>query len=295
MASAASALIGSETASSPAGRPSTATNIAVRPSARSVSARAASGAGSTPAEAIIAALPSATRRPETTPRTPSPVTASKSVAASTGAPRLRAPATTASASGCSEARSSAAASPSRLRSSKPGSRLDVGQRRPPLGQRPRLVDHQRVDPGEALQRLGVADEHARPRTAAGGRHDRHRRRQPERAGTGDDQHRDRRHQRIGKRRRRTEQQPADEGEHGDEHHRRHEIGRHAVGQPLDRRPAALRLGDHGDDLSQHGLGAHLLRPHDQAAIAVERAAGQAVARTLVDRQRLPGDHRFVDR
>ena len=57
-----------------------------------------------------------------------------------------------------------------------------------FGQRAGLVDHQRVDLLHALQRLGVLDQHAGLRAAADADHDRHRRREPERAGAGDDQH-----------------------------------------------------------------------------------------------------------
>ena len=71
-------------------------------------------------------------------------------------------------------------------------RHDVGQHRPALGQRAGLVDDQRVDVGQPLERLRVADQHAGLRAAPGRGHDRHRRREPERAGTGDDQHRNRR-------------------------------------------------------------------------------------------------------
>ena len=42
---------------------------------------------------------------------------------------------------------------------------------------------------QPLDRLGVAEQHARLRGPAGRDHDRHRRREPERAGAGDDQHR----------------------------------------------------------------------------------------------------------
>ena len=73
-----------------------------------------------------------------------------------------------------------------------------------------------------LQRLGVADQHAGLRAAPGRGHDRDRRREAERAGAGDDQHRDRRDQRVGERRRRAPERPGDEGEDGDGDHRRHE-------------------------------------------------------------------------
>ena len=150
-------------------------------------------AASTPRSAIIAALPSATRRPFTVPVTPLPVTASKSVAARDR--RAALPRRLRRSPRPADARNRApalAASASSRPSSKSFGRDHVGQLRPALGQRAGLVDDQRVDMGEALQRLGVLDQHAGLRAAAGRRHDRHRRRQAQRAGTGDDQHRDRR-------------------------------------------------------------------------------------------------------
>ena len=43
-------------------------------------------------------------------------------------------------------------------------------------------------------------------------------------------------------------------------HGRNEVGRDHVGQPLDRRAAALRLADHADDLGQQRLGSRRARP-----------------------------------
>ena len=65
------------------------------------------------------------------------------------------------------------------------------ERRPALGQRAGLVDDQGVDLAQVLDRGGVAEQHAIRRAAAGGDHDRHRRGQAERTGAGDDQHRHR--------------------------------------------------------------------------------------------------------
>ncbi len=71
-----------------------------------------------------------------------------------------------------------------------GSRVDradrdhVDQAWPAFGQGAGLVDHQRIDPLHQLQRLGVADQHAGLRATPGADHDRHRGREPERAGTG---------------------------------------------------------------------------------------------------------------
>ena len=89
--------------------------------------------------------------------------------------------------------------------------------------------------------------------------------------------------------------PDDESDDRDQHHGRHEPCRDAVGQPLDRRARALRLGDHLDDAGEHGFGADLFGSHHQRAVLVERAGDQPVAVGLLDRHGLAGEHRFVDR
>ena len=148
-----------------------------------------------------------------------------------------------------------------------------------LGQRAGLVDDQRVDLLQPLQRLGVLDQHAQPGAAADADHDRHRRGQAQRAGAGDDQHRHGGDQAVGEATGSGPQQPpGDERERGDRDHGRHEPARDLVGQPLDRRPPALRLGDHLDDPRQQRLRADLLRAHDEAAAAVHRAADDLGAR-----------------
>ena len=59
-----------------------------------------------------------------------------------------------------------------------------------LRERAGLVERQGVDFLQRLQRFGVLDENAGACAASGADHDRHRRRQPERARASDDQHRD---------------------------------------------------------------------------------------------------------
>ena len=76
-------------------------------------------------------------------------------------------------------------------------------------------------------------------------------------------------------------------------HGRNEPRRDHVGQPLDRRPRALRFAHHADDLREHVSAADALRPHHEAAGAVDRAAGDLAAGRLFHGHRLAGDHRFV--
>ena len=142
-------------------------------------------------------------------------------------------------------------------------RLDGGDRRSPLGEGAGLVDHKGVDLLEALEGFGVLDKHALAGASADADHNGHGRRQAERAGACDDQHRHRRHQSIGEARLRTDQRPDQTCEQRDGDDGGHEPARHGVGQSLDRGAAALRLGDHLDDARQQRVGAHLLGPHDE--------------------------------
>ena len=76
---------------------------------------------------------------------------------------------------------------------------------------------------------------------------------------------------------------------------RHEPAADAVGEPLRRRAAALRLRDEIDHARQRRVAPDLLGPHDEAARAVDRAADQLRPGRLLDRHRLAGHHGFVDR
>src|SRR3546814_1866732 len=68
-----------------------------------------------------------------------------------------------------------------------------------------------------------------------------------------------------------------------------------IGETLDRSPRALRLGNHLDDLRQHGLIADALGPHHEAPGAVDRAAYDLVTRRLLHGHGLARHHPFVDR
>ena len=81
-------------------------------------------------------------------------------------------------------------------------------------------------------------------------HDRHRRRKTERARARDDEHRDRVDDRVGKARLGPDPGPDRERDDRRREHRGNEIAGHFVGHALDRRPAALRLGDHLHDLRE---------------------------------------------
>ncbi len=163
-----------------------------------------------------------------------------------------------------------------------------------LRQRTGLVGDQRVDLLEHLQRLGVANENAGRGATPGPDHDRHGRREPERARARDDQHADRRDERVGQPRLGTDEHPHDEGQRGDGHHGGHEPSGHDVGQALDRSAAALRVAHHADDLGEQRVATHALGAHDEASRPVHRATRDARTGRLLHRDGLAGDHRLVD-
>jgi hypothetical protein len=89
-----------------------------------------------------------------------------------------------------------------------------------------------------LECFGIFDEDTEPGAAADPDHDRHRRCQPQCAGTGDDQHGDRRHQPIGEARLGTPDAPGDERDGRDRDDHGHKPARHLIGHALDRRASA---------------------------------------------------------
>ena len=119
--------------------------------------------------------------------------ATRSRAPSTSAmPRSLAPATIAAASGCSLPRSRLAASRSELALGRsPASGTTVTSVGLPSVSVPVLSTTSVSTFSQHLERLGVLGQHAQRRAPARRHHDRHRRREPERARARDDQHGDR--------------------------------------------------------------------------------------------------------
>ena len=235
--------------------PSTATNITVCPSRRSVSARARERRRRSP-QLVAAArrCRAPTRRPSTMPTTPLPGARLRTrLTGGAAMPRRRARRRRSRpASGCSLPRSRLAASAQQLGLGRtPASRDDRRSRGLPSVSVPVLSTTSVSTCSSTLERFGVLEQHAgvAPRPVAD--HDRHRRRQAERARARDDQHRDGVDERVRQTRLGPDDAPDDERQHGDDRDdRRHELAGDAVGQPLDRRAAALRLGDHAHDLRE---------------------------------------------
>ena len=161
------------------------------------------------------------------------------------------------------------------------------------GHRPGLVEDDGVDLPGRLQHLRPLDQQPQLGAAPGPDQQRRRRRQAERAGAGDDQDRDRSGE--GEARPRSVAKPEAESANGEGDHHRHEDAADPVGEALHRRLARLGLGDQAGDLRQCGLFADPGRPDHKAAAGVDRRADHLVARTDLDRDRLAGDQRPVNR
>ena len=101
--------------------------------------------------------------------TPLPVGESKSVTSGIVRPASVAALTMAAPRGCSEARSTPAASRSSSSLVEPGGRDDRGDRRLAFGEGAGLVDDQGVDLLHQLERLGVLDQDAEAGAAADAR------------------------------------------------------------------------------------------------------------------------------
>jgi hypothetical protein len=185
--------MGSATASSPANLPSTPTKSTVF--AVGLKGRRPGLEGRVRRHALLRkelpCLPTATGLPSTTPATPPPVTERNPGPAGPRAmPLSSAPRTTAPPGDVPRHVPSDAASRSSHGSPTPGG-SDVLEPGLPLREGPGLVEDQPCHLAEALEGLGVLEEHAALGAPAHPHHDGHGRGQPQRAGTGDDEDGDR--------------------------------------------------------------------------------------------------------
>jgi hypothetical protein len=142
---------------------------------------------------------------------------------------------------------------------------------PPFAQGSGLVDHERGDLLEDLERFGVSNQHAGFGPPAGSDHDGHRRGEAKGTWARNDQDRDRVDQRVRKPRLGPELRPHDERNHRHDDHDRNEPRRDGIGQTLNRRPRALRLTDHTHDLGEQRIAADALSAHHELTSGVDRA------------------------
>ena len=289
-------MIGSATATRPAGRSSTATRTAVcppggaRPPAREVSGRDPERLQEPRVPERDAAAPTRPAHPLLPAGAEVRGLLEREPALAARAPRSR------SARGCSLRLLEACREPEELGLVVRRKRDQRGQPGPALGQGPGLVDDERVDlsapsdlerlacltrtpavaprPVPTMIDIGVASPsahgHAMIRTAT------------------------RRDQRVGQTRLGPDGSPDEGAQERHGHHGRHEIGGHAVCQALDRRAAPLRLADQLDDPREQRVPADALGPHHEGARPVDGAAGHPILGRLLDGHRLSGDHRLVD-
>ena len=161
-----------------------------------------------------------------------------------------------------------------------------------LGERSGLVDDEARQPARVLECGSIADQDAVLRRAPGTHDDGGGRREPECAGTGDHEDGDGVDQRA--RRIARHEGRRDEGHDRDRDHDRHEHARDPVGEPLDRRLAALRLRDQAHDAREQRRLADAGRDRHQHAILIDGARVDDVAGRLRDRAALAGQHALVD-
>ena len=133
------------------------------------------------------------------------------------------------------------------------------------------------------------------RPAPDANHDRHRRREPKRTWAGDYEHGHGVDHRVRQTRLGADQKPNYEGQQRDCEHGGNKISRDFVGKRLDRRTAALSIPHHLHDARKYRVAADALRPHQEAARCVQRAASHDVPNPLLHRDRLASYHGFVNR
>ena len=162
-----------------------------------------------------------------------------------------------------------------------------------MGDRAGLVEHDGVEPAAVLEHLGALDDDAQLCSPTGSDEDGQRGGESQSAGAGDDQHRDRGGECVGCGV--CQDQPTEQRHQSNSDSDGHEHGRHAVGEPLDLGTAALRLVDKADDLRQGSVGTDPRGLDQQRAVGVDSGTNDFVAGSHLDRHRLAGDHRHIDR
>ena len=167
--------------------PARATRTAVRPACPIASSCRSMAGEQRPRSSKSRWLPTSTGSPPTVASAPRPGSARNPSPAGNAAPSPPAPRMIARATGCSDRASMAAASETHLRgldAVEPDGLDDLG---PPAGQRAGLVERDHAHRGRSLEVDAALDQHAPPRRAGQRRHDRHGRRDDERARTRDHQ------------------------------------------------------------------------------------------------------------
>ncbi len=156
-----------------------------------------------------------------------------------------------------------------------------------------LIDDDGIDRPGVLEDFATLDDHTELGPSPRADHDPEGGGEAERTRAGDDQHGDCGGHGVA--RRVAETQPGAERDDGGGDRERHEEARHSISESLYLSSAALGLVDESDDLGERSIGADPGRFDDQSAVGGDRGADDIVSRACVDRNRLAGDHRGVDR
>ncbi len=156
-----------------------------------------------------------------------------------------------------------------------------------------LVDDDGIDRPGVLEDFATLDDHTELGPSSRADHDPEGGGEAERTWAGDDQHGDCGGHGVA--RLVAETQPDAERDECGGDRERHEEARHSISEPLYLSSAALGLIDESDDLGERGVGPNPGRLDGQSAVGGDRGADDIVSGACVDRNRLAGDHRGVNR
>ena len=173
-----------------------------------------------------------------------------------------------------------------------GRHRHVGDRHPPFGDGPGLVEHHGVDLPRGLERLVSLEEDPQAGPGSGGDEQGRRRGQAERAGAGDDQDRDRRAEGVlgGT----TDHEPGGEGDESDGEHGGDEDPRDPVGQSLDSSLLVLGILDELHHVGQLCVAPDTRGPDHETTTDRHRSADHLVAGSDVDGYRFAGHGASID-
>ena len=175
-----------------------------------------------------------------------------------------------------------------------GGKIDqIGELRSTMGQRAGLIKDHGLNGLGLFQGLTVLDQHPQLGPTAGSDHDRGGSCQAHGAGTGNDQHGNKKAQRSRKFHR-SAQIPDQSGEHRKHHHHRDKVEAYPIGHSGYGGLGALSTLNHADDAGEHSVASRLFHTNMEDAILVQSAAHHPRALLFGNRQTLAGKHGFID-
>src|SRR3954451_12025326 len=173
--------------------------------------------------------------------------------------------------------------------------LNTHNSRTTLGERPCLVDAERIDLGHGLEHFSVLDQHAGGGAPSGADHDGHGSCKTEGAGASNDEHRDGRNQRVWEARLRADECPDDESHDGGSEDGRNKITGGNVSQTLDGSAGTLCLAHHLHDSRENGFTSNTGGAEDERAACVEGRANYFRSCCLLHGLRFTGEHGLINR